>query len=80
MGHRHTPQFIDEAFAEVKSGAFTWMFAAMGYPEMPGELHGYGMGGLSVKAKLLELEGYPLNTSTAPEPRVPIRRSSSSGQ
>lgn len=36
------PQFIQEAFAEVKSGAFTWMFAAMGYPEMPGELHGYG--------------------------------------
>ena len=36
------PQFIDEAFAEVKSGAFTWMFAAMGYPELPGELHGYG--------------------------------------
>ena len=24
------PKFIDEAFAEVKSGAFTWMFAAMG--------------------------------------------------
>ncbi len=36
------PQFIDEAFAEVKSGAFTWMFAAMDYPELPGELHGYG--------------------------------------
>lgn len=36
------PQFIDEAFAEVKSGAFTWMFSAMGYPEIPGELHGYG--------------------------------------
>lgn len=36
------PQFIDEAFAEVKSGAFTWMFAAMGYPELAGELHGYG--------------------------------------
>lgn len=36
------PQFIDEAFAEVKSGAFTWMFAAMGYPQIPGELHGYG--------------------------------------
>lgn len=36
------PQFIDEAFAEVKSGAFTWMFAAMDYPEIPGELHGYG--------------------------------------
>lgn len=36
------PQFIDEAFAEVKSGAFTWMFSAMGYPEIPGELYGYG--------------------------------------
>ncbi len=39
---RVLPQFIDEAFAEVKSGAFTWMFAAMGYPQIPGELHGYG--------------------------------------
>ncbi len=36
------PQFIDEAFAEVKAGSFTWMFAAMGYPEIAGELHGYG--------------------------------------
>lgn len=36
------PQFIDEAFAEVKSGAFTWMHAAMNYPELAGELHGYG--------------------------------------
>ena len=36
------PQFITEAFAEVKSGAFTWMFSAMDYPELPGELHGYG--------------------------------------
>lgn len=39
---RLLPQFIDEAFAEVKAGAFTWMFAAMGYPNLPGELHGYG--------------------------------------
>ena len=39
---RLLPQFIDEAFAEVKSGALTWMFAAMGYPEIPAELHGYG--------------------------------------
>ena len=38
----HEMAFIEEAFAEVKSGAFTWMFAAMGYPEIPGELHGYG--------------------------------------
>ena len=36
------PQFIDESFAEIKAGSFTWMFAAMGYPEIPGELHGYG--------------------------------------
>ena len=33
---------LQEAFAEVKSGAFTWMFSAMGYPKLPGELHGYG--------------------------------------
>ena len=36
------PTFIEEAFAEVKSGAFTWMFSAMDYPQIPGELHGYG--------------------------------------
>ena len=39
---RLLPQFIDEAFAEVKSGAFTWMFAAMNYPEIAAELYGYG--------------------------------------
>lgn len=39
---RLLPQFIEESFAEIKSGAFTWMFAAMGYPQIPGELHGYG--------------------------------------
>jgi 2-aminophenol/2-amino-5-chlorophenol 1,6-dioxygenase beta subunit len=36
------PQFIQESFAEVKAGSFTWMFSAMGYPQIPGELHGYG--------------------------------------
>ena len=36
------PQFIDETFAEFKAGAFTWMHAAMGYPEMPGRFYGYG--------------------------------------
>lgn len=36
------PQFIDEAFAEVKSGAFTWMHAAMDYPQLAGKFHGYG--------------------------------------
>jgi len=39
---RLLPQFIAEAFAEVKSGAFTWMHAAMQYPELAAKLHGYG--------------------------------------
>ena len=39
---RLLPQFIEEAFAEVKSGAFTWMHAAMQYPEIGAELFGYG--------------------------------------
>lgn len=36
------PQFMSEAFAEVKAGGLTWMLAAMGYPETPAKLHGYG--------------------------------------
>ena len=36
------PQFIEESFAEIKAGGFTWMFAGMDYPEIPGALHGYG--------------------------------------
>lgn len=36
------PQFVEESFSETKSGAFTWMHAAMGYPELAAELHGYG--------------------------------------
>ncbi len=36
------PQFIEEAFAEVKSGAFTWMHAAMQYPELAAKFYGYG--------------------------------------
>lgn len=39
---RLLPQFIEESYAEIKSGAFTWMHSAMGYPEIPGELYGYG--------------------------------------
>lgn len=39
---RLLPQFIEESWAEVKSGAFTWMHSAMQYPSMPAELHGYG--------------------------------------
>ena len=36
------PQFIEESFAEIKAGGFTWMFAGMDYPEIPAVLHGYG--------------------------------------
>jgi 2-aminophenol/2-amino-5-chlorophenol 1,6-dioxygenase beta subunit len=36
------PQFMQEAFAEVKAGSLTWMLSAMGFPEIPAELHGYG--------------------------------------
>ena len=36
------PEFMREAFAEVKSGALTWMLSAMGFPEAKAKLHGYG--------------------------------------
>lgn len=36
------PQFMREAFAEVKSGGLTWMLSALGFPEIKAKLHGYG--------------------------------------
>lgn len=36
------PEFMEKAFAEVKSGALTWMLSAMDFPKMPAEVHGYG--------------------------------------
>ena len=36
------PDFMSEAFAEIKAGGLTWMLAAMGFPEIPATLHGYG--------------------------------------
>ena len=36
------PDFMSEAFAEIKAGGLTWMLAAMGFPEIPASLHGYG--------------------------------------
>lgn len=36
------PQWVEEAFAEVKSGAFPWMVSAMEYTDVPAELYGYG--------------------------------------
>ena len=40
--HDLLPEFVEIAFAEFKAGSFTWMFAAMDYPELPGELLGFG--------------------------------------
>lgn len=36
------PQFMREAFAEVKAGSLAWMLASMNFPKIPAELHGYG--------------------------------------
>lgn len=36
------PQFMDETFAEVKSGGLMWMLSAMGFPKIPATVHGYG--------------------------------------
>lgn len=36
------PQFLEEAFAETKSGGLMWMLSAMGFPKVPGKVHGYG--------------------------------------
>lgn len=36
------PGFIDHTESEVKAGALTWLVSAMGFPEYPAEVHGYG--------------------------------------
>ncbi len=36
------PEFIDMASAEVKAGALAWMLSALGVPEYPAVVHGYG--------------------------------------
>lgn len=36
------PEFMRETAAEVKAGSLTWMLAAMGFPEIPAQVHGYG--------------------------------------
>ena len=40
--HELASEFVDIAFAEFKAGSFTWMCSAMDYPELPGELLGFG--------------------------------------
>jgi len=36
------PEFMDMTMAEVKAGALTWMLSALGVPDYPAEVHGYG--------------------------------------
>ena len=36
------PDFIEQSVAEVKDGSLTWLLGAMGVPEVPAIVHGYG--------------------------------------
>lgn len=36
------PEFMQATAAEVKAGSLTWMLAAMGFPDIPAQIHGYG--------------------------------------
>ena len=36
------PDFIDQTESEVKAGSLTWMMAALGFPDLPAEVHAYG--------------------------------------
>jgi len=36
------PDFIEQAVSECKDGSLTWLLGAMGVPELPGKVHGYG--------------------------------------
>ena len=36
------PDFIEQANSECKEGGFTWLLAALGIPDYPGKIHGYG--------------------------------------
>lgn len=35
------PDFVAETSAEIKAGSLLWMLSAMGFPEIPAQLHGY---------------------------------------
>lgn len=39
---RVLPEYMEKTAAEVKAGSLMWMLSAMGFPEMPAEVHGYG--------------------------------------
>lgn len=36
------PDFAEQTVAETKDGCLTWLLAALGFPEYPAEVHGYG--------------------------------------
>lgn len=36
------PEFMEKTAAEVKAGSLVWMLAAMGFPQLPAQVHGYG--------------------------------------
>lgn len=36
------PDYIESTVSETKEGSLTWMLAAMGFPEYPARVHGYG--------------------------------------
>ena len=36
------PEFCEQAIAETDGGALTWLLSAMGVPQKPATLHGYG--------------------------------------
>ncbi len=36
------PDFIEQAVSECREGGLTWLLAALGMPDYPGKVHGYG--------------------------------------
>jgi 2-aminophenol/2-amino-5-chlorophenol 1,6-dioxygenase beta subunit len=36
------PEFVNQSVSEADAGSLTWLLAAMGVPERPGEVHAYG--------------------------------------
>ena len=36
------PDFTEQTIAETDGGGLTWMMSAMGFPDYPAEVHGYG--------------------------------------
>jgi len=56
------PDFIEQAVSECKDGSLTWLLGAMGVPEIPATVHGYGTvigtGNAVVEWDLREVEAH----------------------